>query len=130
MFSGTGRRSIASPVSSLERPPAENLQHSQVKMKSAHRIKRKSSKSSTWLLVSWNVRSLLYCEGAVETARQRTEVGQFDDRRIDQVTRELERYQIFVCALQETKWFGEAMYKVEESIVLAAGRPTPLATEP
>ena len=121
---------MASPGSSLERPPEKNLQHSQVKMKSAHRTKRKSSKSSTWLLASWNVRSLLYCEGAVEIARQCTDVGQFDDRRIDQVTRELERYQIFVCALQETKRFGEAMYKVRKGIVLVAGRPTPPATEP
>ena len=32
----------------------------------------------------------------METARQHTEVGQFDDRRIDQVTRELERYQLCV----------------------------------
>ena len=43
---------------------------------------------------------------------------------------ELERYRITVAALQETKWFGEAVYKVGESIVLAAGRPTPPAGEP
>ena len=79
---------------------------------------------------SWNVRSLLDCEGAVETARQRTETGHFDDKRIDQVMRELERYRITVAALQETKWFGEAVYKVGKSIVLAAGRPTPLVGEP
>ena len=66
----------------------------------------------------------------METARQHTEVGPFDDRRIDQVKRELERYWLFVCALQETKWFGEAGYKVVESIELATGRPIPPATEP
>ena len=76
------------------------------------------------------MRYLLDCEGAVETARQHTETGHFDDRRIDQVMRELERYRITVAALQETKWFGEAVYKVGESIVLAAGRPTPPVGEP
>ena len=35
-----------------------------------------------------------------------------------------------MAALQETKWFGEAVYKVGESIVLAAGRPTPPVGEP
>ena len=37
------------------------------------------------------MRSLLDCEDVVETARQRTEVGPVDDRKIDQVTKELER---------------------------------------
>jgi len=95
---------MASPEYSLEHPPAENLQHSQVKTKSAHRTKRKSSKRSMWLLERKIFTGLC--------ARQRTEVGQFDNRRIDQTTRELERYQISVCALQETKWFGEAVYKM------------------
>ena len=44
-----------------------------------------------WLLASWSVRSLLDCENVVETARQCTEVGPFDDTKIDQVTKELER---------------------------------------
>ena len=61
----------------------------------------------------------------METARQYAETGQFDDRRIDQVVKELERYKISVAALQETKWLNDAVYKVGESIVIAAGRPTP-----
>ena len=48
-----------------------------------------------------------------------------EDRRVDLVTRELQRYNISVAALQETKWFGTVVYKVARSIVLAAGRPTP-----
>ena len=47
--SGTGRRPMASPGSSLEGPPAVNLQHSQVKTKSAQRAKQKRS---AWLLGS------------------------------------------------------------------------------
>lgn len=66
----------------------------------------------------------------METAKQYVETGQSDDRRIDQVVRELERYKIYVAALQETKWFGEATYKVGESIVIAAGRPIPPANQP
>ena len=30
-----------------------------------------------------------------------------------------------MAALQETKWFNDAVYKVGENIVIAAGRPTP-----
>ena len=65
----------------------------------------------------------------METARQCTETGQLDDRRIDQVVNKLERYRLSVAALQETSWFNDAMYKVGESIVPAAGRPTPFAGE-
>ena len=117
---------MASPGDSLACQSTENLQHSRINTKSAQRAKLKSS---TWFLGSWNVRSLLDCEGPVETARQCSEASQFDDRRIDQVVNELERYRISVAALQETKWFNDAVYKVGESIVLAAGRPTPSAGE-
>ena len=118
---------MVSPESPLARPPAENLQHSQVKTKFAHRAKLKGS---TWLMGSWNVRSLPDCEGPVETAKQGTESEQSDIRRIDQVVKELERYRICAAALQETKWFGDAIYRVGDSTVVAAGRPTPAANEP
>ena len=45
-----------------------------------------------------------------------------EDRRIDLAIRELSRYRVTVGALQETKWFGNAVYKVGESIVLAVDR--------
>ena len=64
-------------VSSLVHPPAENLQHSQVKTKSAYRTK---PKGSTWLMSTWNVRSLLDCEGPVETVKQGTKTEQSDYR--------------------------------------------------
>ena len=41
------------------------------------------------------------------------------------MVRELGRYNINVAALQETKWFGEEVYKVGGSIVISAGRPIP-----
>lgn len=30
-----------------------------------------------------------------------------------------------IAAVQETKWFGNAVYKVRDSMVLAEGRPVP-----
>ena len=73
--------------------------------------------------------ALVDCEGPVETARQ-SATAEGEDRRIDLVIRELGRYQVVAAGLQETKWFGNAMYKVGESVVLTAGRPTPQARQP
>lgn len=64
----------------------------------------------------------------MDTARQGSDCHQVsEDRRIDLVVRELNRYKVPVAALQETKWFGKAVYCVGRSIVIAAGRPTPQA---
>ena len=38
---------------------------------------------------------------------------------------ELKRYDVVVAALQETLWFGSAMYHVGERVVLTASSPTP-----
>ena len=76
-------------------------------------------------VATWNVRSLLESEGSVETARQTSEVLIAEDRKIDLVIRELGRYGVTIAALQETKWFGNAVYRVKDSGVLAAGRPAP-----
>ena len=59
-----------------------------------------------------------------------SEVSESEDRRIDLVIRELKRYNIKVAALQETKWFGNAVYHVGKSIVLTAGRETPQGCQP
>ena len=75
--------------SSPIRPPAGDLQRPQVKSKKS--AQRAKLRGSAWFLGSWNVRSLLDCEGPVETARQRSEMGVSEDRRIDQVLRVLER---------------------------------------
>ena len=93
-------------------------------LSNAQRTKMKK-RLPVWYIASWNVCSLLDIEGSIESARQGKETDQAEDRRIDQVIRELNRYQVSVGALQETKWFGDAIYHVGESIVLAAGRPTP-----
>ena len=71
------------------------------------------------------MRSLLDVEGSIETARQGTEVGNSEDRRFDQVVNVLEKHEVVVAALQETKWFGSEVYMVGESVVLTASRDVP-----
>jgi hypothetical protein len=68
-------------------------------------------------------------EGPVETARQGRDVAYGEDRKVDQVVKELCRYGVKVAGLQETKWFGSAVYRVSGCVVLAAGRPVPAAGE-
>lgn len=41
-----------------------------------------------------------------------------EDRRIDQVVGKLQRYGVVMAALQETKWFGNGIYKVDWSVML------------
>ena len=46
-------------------------------------------------LASWNLRTLVDVEGSVETARHGCEVSVMDERKIDQVVSELDRYCVF-----------------------------------
>ena len=69
-------------------------------------------KTSVWTLVSRNVRTLRDVEGPIETARQGDNMQVVDERKIDQVVDELGRYKTDIAALQETKWFGEGVYRV------------------
>ena len=105
--------------------PAEDLRSSRVQHSTAFKTKNASS----WRIASWNVRSLLDSEGPVETARQGRDTVHGEDRRIDEVVKELCRYGVKVAGLQETKWFGSAVYHVSGCVVLAAGRPVPTTEE-
>ena len=71
-----------------------------------------------WYLASWNVhvRMLLDMEGPIETARQRGEMDVVDERKIDQVVAELDRYKVVVAALQETQWFDNGVHNVGERV--------------
>ena len=120
MKMSTGRRPMASLRSSLACPPAEDLHTSQGDISNnAHR--RAKQRRKAWYFGTWNVRSLVDSEGTVETAKLSSEKNESEDRRIDLVIRELNRYDIKVAALQETKWFGNHVYHVGKSIVLTAG---------
>ena len=106
--------------------PAEDLHTSQARSHRAHRAKKTSV---TWRFRTRNVRSMLDTEGSVGIARQGTDAWKVEDRKVDLVVRELGRYGVKVAALQETKWFGRAVYRVGESVVLAADRPVPALGE-
>ena len=117
---------MASLSACQARTPAEDLQSSQGESSHfAHRASKMRG-SSVWVLASWNVRTLLDIDGSIETARNGVgDAEVVDERKIDQVVGELNRYKVDVAALQETKWFGSGVYEVGESVVLAAGRPVP-----
>lgn len=114
---------MASLSASLECPSAEEFQTSHEVKNSAHR--RAKLRRNDWYLGTWNVRSLVDNEGSVETARISAEVAEPEDRRIDLVIRELDRYNIKVAALQETRWFGGNIYHVGKGVVFSAGREVP-----
>ena len=124
----TGHRSMVSLNSHLACTAAEALQASQPSSV-AHRTKLSRVQRSSMFVATWNVRSLLESEGSVETARQTNEVQLAEDRKIDRVIKECDRYGVKIAALQETKWFGNAVYRVKDSVVLAAGRPAPQKDE-
>ena len=105
----TGRRPMSSLNLHLTGSPAEDLHTSQAHSHCAHRAKKTSV---TWRFGIWNVGSILDAEGSVETAGQGTDARKAEDRKVDLVVRELGRYGEKVAALQETKWFGRAVYRV------------------
>ena len=106
--------------------PAEALHTSQGEPSyGAHRASS-GRKLSVWHMESWNVRTLVDIDGTIETARGGLgDVSVPDERKVDQVLSELDRYHVVVAALQETKWFGCEVYRVGESVVLSAGREVP-----
>jgi len=100
--------------------PAEALHPSQGEPSlGAHRASQK------WYVASWNVRTLLDVEGSIETARGFGDGSVVDERKLDQVLSELDRYGVVVAGLQETKWFGSNIYKVGKSVILSSGRDVP-----
>ena len=101
--------------------PAEDLQTSQGR--DHHFARRARKATSVWRVGTWNVRSMVDTEGPIEVASQNAKRG--EDRKVDQVVCNLERYGVMVAALQETKWFGCEIYEVNGSVVLTSGRRTP-----
>ena len=73
---------------------------------------------------TWNVRSMVDTAGCVEVASRHA--GRGEDCKVDLVISEQARYVIVVGALQETKWFGNEVYEVTDSVVLTSGRRTPM----
>ena len=73
---------------------------------------------------------MLGVDGSTETAIQSRDTIHAEDRKVDLVVRELDRYGVKVAGLQETKWMGNAVYDVRESVVITAGRSTPELSQP
>ena len=74
---------------------------------------------------TWNVRTLVNDSGPVQTARRENSRPVAEDRKIDLAVRELRRFGVEVAGVQETHWFDSGTYRVEDSVVLSSGRPTP-----
>ena len=64
-------------------------------------------------------------EDPVEMARQGRDAALGQNHRIDLMVRDLDRYDVVVATLQETKWMGSNVYHVGGSVVLATGRQVP-----
>lgn len=109
--------------------PAEALHTSQGEPSFRARRAGSNREFSAWYMGTWNVRTLLDVDGSIETAKRSGDVSVTDERKIDQVVSELDRYDIVVGALQETKWFGSEVYRVGGSVVLTAGRDVPGGNE-
>ena len=73
---------------------------------------------------------MLDVEGSVETAGQGRDTAHAQERKVDLVVCELDRYAIKIAALQETKLLGSNTYNVGNSVLLTAGRPVPAPGEP
>ena len=115
----TGHRSMVPLNSRLACTAAEELQPSQPSS-FARRTKLSRVRCSSMCAATWNVRSLLESEGSVETARQTREISLAEDKKIDLVIRELDRYGVKIGALQETKWFGNAVYTSRKYFLLSS----------
>ena len=75
---------------------------------------------------TWNMRSMVGTEGPVEEANQRPwRWTGGEDRKVDLIVNETNRYDMKVAVLQETRWFGSEVYEVGGSVVLTAGRKRP-----
>ena len=117
-----GRRPMVSLGIYQAGTPAGALQTSRGRERFAHRV-------SLLKLGTWNVQSMVDTDGSVEVASQQADGQRGEERKVDQIVCELERYDVVVGALQETKWFGSEVYEVGGSVLLTSGRVTPASGE-
>ena len=111
-------------MASLSCSSAEDL-HTSRKVATKYTHRRAKQRCTAWYVGTWNVRSLVDNTSTINTARSRSDNCHSEDRKIDLVIRELNRYNIVDAALQETPWFGKHVYQVGESVVITAGHETP-----
>ena len=102
--------------------PAEVLQASQGDF---HQKSTQRAKTAILTASTWNIRSMVDTAGLVEVSSQTSNNQRGQTRKVDQIVFELTRYGVSVGALQETKWFGDAVYEMNGNVLLSAGQPTP-----
>ncbi len=95
--------------------------------KRSARVKWWRGKKQNLRVATWNVRSLVENMGSIETASRRRNV--VEDKKIVRVVDHLKRYDIDIAGIQETHWFGDETYNVEDRLVLTSGRPVPCGGE-
>ena len=75
---------------------------------------------------------MLDIEGSVKTAtcRQGRDTAHEQERKVDVVVREGDRYAIEIAALHYIKWLGSNTYNVGKSMLMTVGYPVPPPWEP
>lgn len=80
-------------------------------------------------VATWNVRLLVENSGDACICRKRPQQGSQNptsvDHKLDLLFKELDRYNVSVAGIQETKWFGRDVWTVEGYTFLHSGRPLP-----
>ena len=109
-----------------------------------HSSRRKQTSKRNIVAATWNIRTLVESAGGDKRiSRSRTQpIGDgttinsegtnqhLVDRKLDLLVSELRRYGVSVVAIQETKWFGKAVWQADGHAFLHSGRPLPKDGEP
>eukprot|EP00117_Sycon_ciliatum_P005203 scpid28797/ scgid9244/ Craniofacial development protein 2; p97 bucentaur protein len=77
------------------------------------------------LVVSWNVQSLVESTGDARICRKVPSAAKRVDRGLDFLSEELQKFEIGVAGIQETKWFGSDVWPVGACTFVHSGRPFP-----
>ena len=108
---------MASLALSLTCLLAENLQVSRGRFPAQRTLTKLRKRIPFWYFASWNVRSLVDVDAPPETACVSAKTAIVEERKIDLVVREIDRYNINVAALQGTWWFGSAAYRINRMLI-------------
>ena len=99
--------------SCLTRAPAKVLQAFQ----GDHHKSALGTRKSCFTASTWNICSMVHVTGPIEIATQRPGDQRGEDRKIDLIVHELATHNVSVGSLQETKWIGNEVCKVGDSVV-------------
>ena len=92
---------------------------------------RKKKTTNELFAATRNIRSLV--EDAGDARICRATISQADsavDRELDFLVAELEKFEVDIAGIQETRWFGNDVWSTAGSTFLHSGRPLPTPGEP